>query len=142
VRSEKKQSLLFRKAAASRQRDQANSLSRKQQHSGTSLQRGEQQSTCYMFSKDCKSKPQLLEPHNSLRHRSSAGFAEDTDAISIGINYDDHHNRSFHALRSLLDQVALSKNEEQGVLHKITERPRRASQSHLKSVSPAFKSTI
>ena len=62
--------------------------------------------------------------------RSSADVRAET-LLSANDTQESAHNRSFHALKSLLDQVAKGKRDGSRSLHRIKEKSRKPSHTNL-----------
>ena len=55
------------------------------------------------------------------RHRNSAEQNKEDEGLSLNAAINTNHNRSFHALRSLLDQASQNKPDTARALHEISE---------------------
>ena len=74
----------------------------------------------------------------SIRKRGSVEFTKEEEVLSSSLaGNNSSHNRSFQALRSLLDQVAQNKTDTTKVLPEIIEKTRQSSLSNPAKASPA-----
>jgi undecaprenyl pyrophosphate synthase len=70
------------------------------------------------------------------RHRNSVEQTKEDDGLCLNAAINTNHNRSFNALRSLLDQVSQNKPDTARALPEISEKTRKTSASYLVKRSP------